>query len=72
MVDFDKSKNMLIRANKSRNLSKIDPPEYKNISKNKKTEKYTLDHDNNDYDDIDYQINKDSSEFTKKLNIKTN
>ncbi len=56
---------MWIKADKSRNIYKIDPSQYNNILKNKKTEKYKL-----DQDDINYQINKDASEFSNKLNIK--
>ena len=65
VVDIKKSKKMWIRADKIRNIYKIDLSQYNNILKNKITKKYKLDHD-----DIDYQINKDTSEFTNKLNIK--
>ena len=53
---------MWIKANKSGNLYKIDPPLYEKILHDKITEKYKLDQDN-----IIDQINQDSYIFTNKL-----
>ena len=64
VVDINNSNKMWIKADKSRNLYKIDPIQYKKIS-NKITEKYKLDQNN-----IIDQINKDTYNFTNKLNIK--
>ena len=65
MVDFNKSNKMWIKADKSRNLYKIDPPQYRKILHDKITGKYKLDQNN-----IVDQINKDTNNFTNKLNIK--
>ena len=65
MVDINNSNKMWIKADKSRNLYKTDPPLYKKILHNKITEKYKLNQDN-----IIDQTNKDSYLFTYKLNIK--
>ena len=52
--------------NRADNLYKIDPSQYRKILHNKITEKkYKLDRD-----DIDYQINRDTCNFTNRLNIK--
>ena len=64
MVDPNKSKKIWIRADKSRNIYKIDLTQYRKILHNKITEKYKLDHDV-----IDYQINRDTYDFTNKLDI---
>ena len=64
MVDINYLNKMWIKADKSRNLYKTDPPQYKKIL-HKITVKYKLDQDNN----VD-QINKYTYNFTNKLNIK--
>ena len=45
MVDINNSNKMWIKADKSRNLYKIDPIQYKKILHDKVTEKYKLDQD---------------------------
>ena len=56
---------MWFKTDKSRNQYKIDPSLYMKILHNKIIKKYKLDDDN-----TDYQINRDTYNFTNKLNIK--
>ena len=65
MINRNNLNKMWIKADKSRNLYKIDPLLYKKILHDKITEKYKSDQDN-----IIDQINKDTYNFTNKLNIK--
>ena len=46
VVDINNSNKMWIRADKSRNLYKIDPPQYRKILHNKILEKYKLNQNN--------------------------
>ena len=64
VVDINKLEKMWIKTDKSRNLHKIDQLLYKKILHDKITEKYKLDQNN-----IVNQINKDTYNFTNKLNI---
>ena len=60
VIDITFSNKIRIKADKSRNQYKIDPPLYDKI-----TEKYKWDQDN-----IIDETNKDTHIFTNKLNIK--
>ena len=53
---------MWIKANKSRNLYKINPLQYIKILQNKITEKYKL-----DYDNTECQINNDTYKLTNSI-----
>ena len=54
----------MVRADKSRNMYKIEPSKYQEILNNKITDNYKIDNDNT----ID-QINKDTCNFASKLHI---
>ena len=64
VVDINNLNKMWIEADKSRNIYKNDLPLYRKILHDKITEKCKLDQNN-----IVDQINKDTCNFTKKINV---
>ena len=62
--ELKSSKCIWLRADKSRNMYKVEPSKYQEILNNKITDDYKIDKDNT----ID-QINKDTCNFSRKLHI---
>ena len=62
--ELKSSKCIWVRADKSRNMYKVEPSKFQEILNNKITDNYKIDKDNT----ID-QINKDTCNFASKLHI---